>query len=38
MNPSSKASAEGAEMTIEPHPDLDGSMSRRFGTVADEAG
>ena len=24
-------------MTIEPHPDLDGSMSRRFGTVADEA-
>ena len=24
-------------MTIEPHLDLDGSMSRRFGTVADEA-
>jgi L-lactate utilization protein LutC len=24
-------------MTIEPHPDLDGSMSRRFGTVSDEA-
>ena len=24
-------------MTIEPHPGLDGSMSRRFGTVADEA-
>jgi hypothetical protein len=24
-------------MTIEPHPDLDGSLSRRFGTVADEA-
>ena len=24
-------------MTIEPHPDLDGSLSRRFGTVAEEA-
>jgi len=24
-------------MTIEPHPDLDGSMSQRLGTVADEA-
>ena len=24
-------------MTVEPHPDLDGSLSRRFGTVADEA-
>ena len=24
-------------MTIEPHPDLDGSLSRRFGTVAEDA-
>jgi L-lactate utilization protein LutC len=24
-------------MTIEPHPDLNGSMSRQFGTVADDA-